>query len=181
MNMAKTTNDPFRSAQKEPYHELLEPEKLRLFRDGSGHLRLTVEGDRSYLDVKVVRAFPLSEPERYIGLLDARSGDKVIGLVPEPQRLDAQSKQIAAEALERHYFVPTITRVVSLTEEFGAVYCDVETDRGPRHFVARGIRDALEDLGDGELLIPDVDGNRYHVADWRGLDPRSRALLERVV
>ena len=47
--------------------------------------------------------------------------------------------------------------------------------------MARGIRDGIEDLGDGSLLLPDVDGNRYRIADWRHLDPKSRRLLERVI
>lgn len=100
---------------------------------------------------------------------------------PEPGRLDADSRRAAREALDRRYSMPTITRIHSMTEEFGAIYCEVETDCGRRQFVGRGLRDAIEDLGEGELLIPDVDGNRYRVADWQALDPLSRRLLARVV
>jgi len=165
----------------EPDYEFLAPEKVRLFTDGSGWLRLTIEQDRSYLGVKVVRAFPYSDPKRYFGLLDARDGDKVIGLIATPDQLDADSRQIAQQALSGHYFIPTITRVHSMTEEFGAFYFDVETDRGRRRFVAKGVRDSVEELGDGELLIPDVDGNRYRIPDWEGLDAKSRSLLEWIV
>jgi hypothetical protein len=169
------------SSVREPYYESWDSGRLRLFQDGSGRRRLTVEGDCSYLDVKVVRVFPLSDPDNYIALLDAKGRDKVIGLVKDPGELDPDSRQVAEAALQRHYFVPTITRIRSMTEEFGAIYCDVETDRGPRQFVGRGLRDAIEHVGDGELMIPDVEGNRYRVADWRRLDTRSRRLLERVV
>ena len=165
--------------QKEPEYELLEPGRLRLFRDRTQRLRLTINGDRSYLDVKVVRAFPLSLPERYIGFLDGK--DRVIGLLVDPAQMDAESQRAAAQALQRHYFVPTITRIHAMREEFGAIYCDVSTNYGRRRFVAKGIRDAIEDLGEGQFLIPDVDGNRYRVADWRDMDARSRRLLERVL
>jgi hypothetical protein len=57
----------------------------------------------------------------------------------------------------------------------------VETDHGQREFVAKGLRDAIVDLGDGELLITDVDGNRYRIADWRKLNVASRRFLDRVV
>jgi hypothetical protein len=57
----------------------------------------------------------------------------------------------------------------------------VETDRGRRQFIAKGMRDAIRDLGDGELFIPDVDDNRFRIADWRRLDARSRRLLEHMV
>ena len=166
---------------REPDFELLDPQRIRLFRDGSGRMRLTIEGERSYLDVKAVRAFPLSEPWRYIGFLDAKGKDKAIGLVVDIDNLDAESKRTMADALDRHYFTPTIMSIRSLKEEFGAVYCDVETDRGRRRFMSRGIRDAMEELEGGELLIPDVGGNRYRIADWRRLDVRSRRLLESVV
>jgi hypothetical protein len=166
---------------KEPYYESWDAGKLQLFRDATGRLRLTVEGDRSFLEVKVVRVFPLTDPDHYMAFLDAKGRDKIIGVVVDPDELDGDSRAAAHRSLGRHYFVPTITRIHSMTEEFGAIYCDVETDRGPRQFVGKGLRDAIEHLGDGELMIPDVDGNRYHVADWRGLDARSRRLLERVV
>jgi hypothetical protein len=123
----------------------------------------------------------MSDPEAYFGFLDARCKDKVIGTVADPSGLDGESRAILGRLLHGHYFIPTIHSVAQLTEEFGAIYFDVETDRGPRHFVAKGLRDAIEELGDGEYLIPDVDGNRYRIADWAELDPRSRRLLERVM
>jgi hypothetical protein len=169
------------SALQEPHYDTLQPENLRLYRAESGKLRLDVADDRTYLDVKVVRAFPLSLPDAYLTFLDAGGGDKVIGHLPDPGELDAESLQTAEDALGRHYFIPTITRIHSMREEFGAIYCDVETDRGRREFVARGIRDVLQELGGGELMIPDVDGNRYRVANWHAMDPHSRRLLERVV
>lgn len=169
------------SALQEPHYDTLEPERLRLYRAESGKLRLDVAEDRTYLDVKVVRAFPLSLPDAYLTFLDAGGGDKVIGHIVNPEELDEGTRQAAREALGRHYFIPTITRIHSMREEFGAIYCDVETDRGRREFVARGIRDTLEELGGGELMIPDVDGNRYRVANWHAMDPHSRRLLERVV
>ena len=164
---------------REPDFELLEPKKVRVFKDDSGRMRLTIEGDRSYPEIKVVWAFPLSDPHHYMGFLNAK--DQVIGLIVNPKELDEGSRELATEAVERHYFVPIIERVRSLREEFGAIYFDVHTDRGRRQFVAKGIRDAMEELGEGELLIPDVDGNRYRIADWRWLDARSRRLLERVI
>ena len=167
------------SAEREPDYEFLDPETLRFFRDDSGRLRLTIQDDRSYLDVKVVRAFPLFDPDHYTGLLNGK--DHVIGIVVDPAELDEGSKTLADESLRRHYFTPIIRRIRRMKQEFGAVYCDVDTDHGQRHFVCKGLRDALEDLGNGELILSDVDGNRYRVIDWRALDARSRRFLEQVV
>ena len=53
--------------------ERVEIDKIHLFREPAWVLRLTIDGDRSYLKVKVVRAAPLSHPTRYICLLDAKT------------------------------------------------------------------------------------------------------------
>ena len=165
--------------EKEPDYEFLDPGIVKLFRSELGWLRLEVKDDRCYLDVKVARTFPLSNPDQYYGFLNAK--DKVIGVVVDPSKLDRNSKKIAEEELVRRYFTPIIRRFLRMKEEYGAVYCDVETSMGPREFVVKGIRDSILDLGDGRVLIMDVDGNRYMVEDWPKLDDRSRRLLERVL
>ena len=157
--------------------EFLEPSSVKLTTDGSGRMRLTLGSDLSYLEVTAVRAFPFSDHERYIGLLDTDAANKMIGVIDDPGDLDAASGQILADALSSHYFIPTIIRICTMKEQYGAAYFDVETDHGRRHFVSKGLRDGTRDLGNGELLIPDVDGNRYRIADWRLLDPQSRKYL----
>ena len=158
--------------------EYLRPGSLRLFRD-AGRLRLTVEGDRSYLDVRVARAFPLSDPEEYIGLLDNK--DRVIGMVKSLEVLDSASRRTAREALDRRYFTPTIRRILSMREEHGVHYCRVETDYGLRRFAAKGIRDQMLYVAEDGLMITDVDGNRYRIHDWKELDARSRRCLQQLV
>ena len=170
---------PDTSVIEEPFYAALDAARMRLFRDGTGRLRLTIEGDRSFLEAKVVRTFPLSNPDHYLGFLDGR--DHVIGLVAEPQELDEQSRATIEEELRRRYFTPVIVRVYEAREEFGSVYCDVETNHGRRQFVAEALRDTLEELADGQLMLADVNGNRYIVEHWQRLDPRSRRLLERLV
>ncbi len=164
---------------REPFYPQLAPAGVRLFRDETGRLRLTIEGDRSFVEAKVVRVFPLSDPDHYLGFLDGK--DRVIGVVVEPEGLDEETRRTAERELRRRYFTPTITRVYEAREEFGSVYCDVDTDHGRRQFVAQAWRDTLEELGDGRLLVTDVDGNRYLISHWERLDPRSRRLLERLV
>lgn len=177
--MEETTQTISMEPEKEPDFEFLDPRTMRLFRSDLGWLRLEVKDDRCYLDVKVARTFPLSDPEHYYGFLNAK--DKVIGLVMDPSKLDQDSKKIAEEELIRRYFTPIIHRFFRMKEEYGAVYCDVETNLGPRQFVVKGIRDSILDLGDGRVLLMDVDGNRYMVKDWPRLDDKSRRLLERVL
>ncbi len=64
--------------------------KLRFFTHGAT-LRLTVEEDRSYLKVSVLRAFPLSEPNRFLSVRD--SENKEVGLIVNPAELDAENRR----------------------------------------------------------------------------------------
>src|SRR5438132_1496951 len=70
---------------------ILVAQRLRLLR-AAGILRLTVEGDRSWREVSPARAFPTSDPNRYIGFLDGAGND--IGLLVDPEGMDADSRQI---------------------------------------------------------------------------------------
>ena len=166
--------------EESPY-DFLDPARVRLWREPDGPMRLTVQDDRSYLDVSVRAAFPRTAPRLYLGLANAAGGNGIIGLVADPQQLDEDSRRCLLEALDRQYFLPLITRVRSLKEEFGTVYMEVDTDRGPRRFTGRGIRDTIQESGRGDILLADVHGNRYCIADWTALDARSRRLLEQVL
>jgi len=156
----------------------LDPKQVRIFHDPHGFLRATV-GDRTYLEVSVVRAFPLSSESRYIGLLSGRLEE--IGVIVDPEELDLESRETIAGELTRRYFSTHILQVTSIREEFGATYWDVVTDRGPREFVSKGLRDNVTYLSGGRLLIPDVDGNRYEIPDLNALDDDSRAMVLRVI
>ena len=163
---------------KEPDYERLEPDCIRLFRR-AGHIRLTVAQDRSYLDVRIVRAFPLSDPDHFIGLLDGK--EHVIGVLDDLKAARVESRHIIDEELDRRYFTPTIRKIYSMKEEYGVYYCNVDTNNGKRRFVAKGIRDQLLDISDEAMMITDVDGNRYRIQDWTALDAKSRRYLEQLV
>ena len=70
----------------------LEAQGLRLFRTHptDATVRLTLEGDRSWREVRIARAFPFSNPDRYIGLRDG--DDKDIGILTSLHGLDAESR-----------------------------------------------------------------------------------------
>ena len=82
---------------------------LRLFREPPWRLRLTIEGDRSYLKVKVVLAAPLSYPDRYICLLDAK--DEEICMIDQLQAVDEATRRIIEEELDRRYLTAIIERI----------------------------------------------------------------------
>ena len=153
--------------------------KLRLFREPSWVLRLTIDDDRSYLKVKVVRAAPLSYPDRYISFLDAK--DEEICMVDDLEQLDQQIRSLIDEELDRRYLTATILQVDAVSNEYGTSYWDVETDRGQREFVVQNVSENAQWLGDHRLLIIDVDGNRFEIPRLDELDKKSLGWVEQVI
>ncbi len=153
---------------------ILDPKELRFARAGV-ELRLTV-GDRcSYPAVKVLRAFPLSQPQRHLSVRD--TGNREIGVIADPGKLDEASRRLVEEELDRRYLVPVIRRVIAVKEWFGTVDWQVETDRGEVRFTTRNLRENLVQPSPGRLLLTDVEGNRYDVPQFSALDSRSQGLL----
>ena len=152
----------------------LAPEDLTFARHGAA-LRMTVAGEQSVLRVTVLRAFPLSDPDRYLSMRDG--GGQEVGVLRDPAALPAEAQALLAEELERRYVIPVITRVLEARERFGIVDWRVQTDRGERAFTTRNLRDAQVSPAPGRFVISDVDGNRYDIPDLEALDATSRAFL----
>jgi len=155
---------------------ILDPKRVRIFRV-AGVPRLTIREDRSWRKVAVARAFPLSDPDHYLGFLDGDGKD--IGLLHDPGQLDPESRQIVEEELEKRYFVPIVERVLTIKEEFGTIYWTVETDRGQKEIIVRNLRDNLQELSASRVIITDVDGNRFEFADVSKLDGKSQGVILR--
>jgi len=155
---------------------ILDPKRIRVFRLG-GVARLTLQDDRSWIKVSVARAFPLSDPEHYLGFLDGAGKD--VGLLHDPGLLDPESRKVVDEELEKRYFVPVVERVLSVKEEFGTIYWKVETDRGEKEIIARNLRDNLQELSASRVMLTDVDGNRFEFPDINRLDGKTQSILLR--
>ena len=153
--------------------------RVRLFREPPWMLRLTIDGDRSYTRVKVVRAAPLSHPARYISLLDEK--DDEVCMIPDLKELDEGMRAIVEDELDRRYLTSAVERVLSMRNEFGTSYWDVETNRGRREFVVQNAAENAQWMGEYRLLLVDVDGNRFEIPDLRELDRKSANLIEMVL
>ncbi len=90
--------------------------------------------------------------------------------------LQQPARRVLEEALAAAGFVFEVTRVTTIEEEVEIRHWRVDTRQGPRSFQTR--LDAWPRvLPHGGLLIRDVAGDLYHLADPGALDPQSRALL----
>lgn len=181
----KDTPPPAENGRPKPtpievtHPEHVDSKAIRLFREPAWRTRMTIEGDRSYLRVKVVRAAPLSQPSRYVCFLDAK--DEVVCMVDDLNDLEPASLRIALEELDRRYLTSSVERIESIRSEFGVSYWDVQTDRGRREFVVQDVAENAQWLGERRLLLIDVDGNRFEIPDLDALDRRSAKFLEAVI
>ena len=159
--------------------ETVDAKAIRLFKEPPWQLRMTIEDDRSYLKIKVVRAAPLSHPDDYICFLDAK--DEVICMVDSIREIQEAARGFAQEDLDRRYLTAQVLRIRAIRMDFGVSYWDVETDRGQREFVAKDVAENAQWMGDNRLLILDVDGNRFEIRDLAGLDKKSLGLIDLVL
>jgi hypothetical protein len=157
----------------------MKSEEMHIFHQPQDRLRLTVKDDCSYISVKPVWAAPLSRPNTYLSLLDGKS--KEIVLLSDPSTLESASWAALQRELQQRYLTAEVTKITSARQEFGATYWHVETDRGSRDFVTQNLQENAMWFSDTHLLLLDVDGNRFEIADTSTLDERSRHLLHSIV
>src|SRR5438552_14977076 len=106
-------------------------EQIRITRSSLGELLFERAGEEPQA-VKPVRALPLTDPDDWIGLMDEKG--KPVHMVRSLAELDPDSREVLAHELERLYFLPKILRIHHITEEYGVLRLDVDTDKGARTF-----------------------------------------------
>ena len=145
---------------------------LTLERRADGQLWAVLEGVERGVSVR--HCFPWSEPGRFVSLRDHE--DVEVALVADPARLEPESRRALEAALVEAGFVLAVTRVREIEEEVEIRRWHVETRQGERRFVTR-LDDWPRALPGGGLLIRDVAGDLYHLADPARMDRESRELL----
>jgi hypothetical protein len=150
------------------------PERLRLFRSPRGDVTASIDGDE-YPNVTVRRAFPLETSTQFIGFF--REDGEELGVLPDAEQLDAESRRLLYDELDNVYFRPVITNIDDIGEDFGTVGMAVQTTSGPRQIEIRQLRKNVRPLSGNRLLIEDTEGNRYELPDTHKLPKRQRDVL----
>ncbi|MFB3880746.1 MAG: DUF1854 domain-containing protein [Armatimonadota bacterium] len=161
-----------------PSVTVLDPGQVQVRVNAQGELELRLSGGEAYTGVKIVPAFPISRPNRFVYFQDAEG--KEIGLLIEPRRLDRESRELVLQRADEAYFMPRIVRIERVEEKpgTGIARWEVETDRGWNSFEMVSRSESVWFVGRNRLVIRDADGNRYLIEDLGELDRRSRRLAE---
>ena len=144
--------------------------------DEWGRLVLTTTDGERHLGVEPVRAFPISEPEKFISFCDPE-GRETYCLMTIENLSEPQARLLRNELALRE-FLPVIERILRVTGEGTPSDWDVVTDRGETRFSLEN-DDDVRRIGPNRVLITDARKLRYQIPDLQDLDARSKRLIER--
>ena len=151
----------------------IETETGLVIRAGDDGRLVVVNGDER-TPVRLRQCFPWSEPHRHLSRRDDK--EREVAMVEDPSLLAPESRRAVEQALAAAGFVLDVTQVLGVDEEVEIRHWTVETAHGRRSFQTH-LDDWPRVLPGGELLIRDVGGDLYRLADPRGMDRKSRELL----
>jgi hypothetical protein len=143
-----------------------------------------VDADGTYYPrITLRRCYPLSAENTYVLVKlpdeDMARGQE-IGIIRNLDDMEYTSKTAVMRELRLFYFVPVISRIRSIHEEFGFLHWYVDTDRGTKEFIMRdSIIGSVRQVSTGRWLIIDINQTRYEVHDFDALDHTSQELLQR--
>lgn len=151
-------------------------EAFQLSQDAWGQLVFIDADGRRHEDVLPVRAFPITEPTRYVSLCDSRGNE--LAFCDDLAQLPGETRQLIEADLARRDFVPEIQRIQRISTGLSPTEWTVETDRGTTTFLVDR-EDHVRRIGRDQATVTDSHGMRYLIRDLRRLDVASRRLLER--
>ena len=122
-----------------------------------------------------VRAFALSEPDRFISLVDSQGHEHAF--IRDLTDLTAHDAALIRQTLAERELMPEIVRIEKVLSFSTPSQWRVTTDRGASELTLKS-EDDIRRLGNG-LLITDAHGLPYRIRDIKQLDRHSRRLLGR--
>lgn len=148
-------------------------EPFELTRDGAGRLVLTQRNGQVHQGVEPMRAFPLSDPDKLISIVDSH-GREIANVTDLSNLPTAIAELLRCELADRE-FLPRIERIVQVNAHKEPHEWDVLTDRGRVQFLLRD--DDIRRLSPTRAILVDLNGVRFYIPDSRQLDAKSRRIL----
>lgn len=138
---------------------------------------LDLERKPHYDRVRLRRAFPFAEKERFISVLDDDQNE--IGLIEDISVFPDNQVALIREELDRVYYMTKILKIKSVKEKIGrATYFLCENENGEFEMVLRDVSRTIFKLSDDSVIITDIDSNRYFIESLSALDKKSLKKLD---
>lgn len=149
-------------------------ERLELRYGDDGRLMVRQGANEQWKSVKLRACFPWSNPHEFISLRDDENVEHA--LIRNPRDLPEATREPLLRAMAATGFAFLITAIEAVEKDFELRVWKVRTEQGARRFVT-AIDDWPRELPDGKILIEDLAGDIYVIADREALDAASRKLL----
>ncbi len=148
-----------------------------------GGIEVSLNSGDTHRGVFAANLFPATNPDDYISLrVWTRDGiEQEIGILRHVDQWPIEAQILVRGALERHYWLQTVTGVDAIDLEMGHLTLAVRTHHGPRRFTMRWSQSQVQDFGERGKVLLDLDDNRFLVPDVEALPPRERDLFQRYV
>ena len=154
----------------------IDPAQVCLSRNERGQLVLRTAADTEPIEnVRVAKCFPWSLRDRYVSIRDKEGNEQV--LLPDLEGMSAETRRLIDQELDAQEFIPTITSVTSIDDNFGVMIWDVQTDRGPIELQIK-TTDDIRRLDQRRILLKDHAGGLFEITDLAELDLQSQRLVE---
>ena len=76
-----------------------------------------IGGEKYYERIYLHRSFPYEHPYEYISVLDRDNAE--IGIISNITEFDGETAEMLRHELDRKYFAPVITKILSVKERYG--------------------------------------------------------------
>lgn len=132
--------------------------------------------------VVIIRAYPITNPYEFLVVrsVDSKEHGKgeEIGIIRDLNLMTEDEVKIISAELDKRYFIPEITKVMSVKDKYGLSYWECETSAGHRSFIVSNPYVHIRLLEDGRLIIEDMDGSNYCISNIAALDKLSQKKIE---
>ncbi len=136
----------------------------------------TDDGEENYDRIWLHRVFPFDLAEEFISV-QAKDNEE-LGIIRYLSDFDDATVEILRAEMDRKYFTPKITRIITLKERRGFSYWKVETDIGEMELSFRDTYRSINKVGSDRAFVTDISGNRFEIESLEALDRRSQKKLE---
>lgn len=144
--------------------------------DPFGNLTLLDKEGAIHHHVRAVRAFPISDPQGGVSLMD--QDGKELAWVDDAHSLSEKSRGLILEQLALTEFMPEILKIERVSTFATPSIWSLQTNRGKTKLKLKG-EDDIRRITKETLLITDANGIQFLIRDLGSLDKPSRKILDR--
>ena len=155
----------------------LTPDNTEFYETEGGLLGAKINGEDKPF-VNVICTFPLTDPDKFLSVRLPDGKQEELGMIENLSDFSAETVEILKKQLKLRYYMPKITRILSVKEEYGYTYWTVDTDCGRAKFASSsGSAGAVIHHNEG-VIIKDSNENRYFIEDLSKLTPKEMKKLD---